>query len=349
MDARRDRPRADDDARAGPVLRGPRALQEHPQHVHDVPRRDRDRRRDVGARRLLAGLRRRRRDHRRPGPRLPAGRRLRAPRRHDDPAPAVHGLPGDLLHHHRRAGLGRGRRADALRGLPRLRGAVVGARLRGARPLGLRRRLAAGRRDARLRRRRAGRDGLRLLGAGGRAGRWRPQGLRAPGAAAPQRHLRAARRRPALVRLVRLQRRQRLLGRQLRRARLHQHAAVPGLHARRLVRARPAARPQGDGDRRGDGDHRRLRRHHPRGRLRQPGLGDGAGRGRRAAELRDHRLAPAHARGRDARRARRPRHRGLHRHPLHRLLRPAVLERGGGRPRSTATRASSAGRRWPRS
>ena len=60
----------------------------------------------------------------------------------DDPAPALLRLPGDLLHHHHGAGLGRGGRADALRRLPGLRGAVVGARLRGARPLGLRRRLA---------------------------------------------------------------------------------------------------------------------------------------------------------------------------------------------------------------
>ncbi len=74
-------------------------------------------------------------------------------------------------------------------------------------------------------------------------------------------------------------------------------------------------RPPGDGDRRGDGDHRRLRRDHAGGRLRQPGLGDGARRARGAAELRRDRLAPAHARRRDARRARRPRHRRLHRHP----------------------------------
>ena len=50
---------------------------------------------------------------------------------------------------------------------------------------------------------------------------------------------RAARRRPAVVRLVRLQRRQRVLDRQPRRARVHEHAAVPGVHAARLVRARP--------------------------------------------------------------------------------------------------------------
>ena len=52
----------------------------------------------------------------------------------------------------------------------------------------------------------------------------------------------------------------------------------PACTLRRLVRARPAARPAGDGDRRGDRDHRRLRRDHARGRLRQPGLGDGARR-----------------------------------------------------------------------
>ena len=53
---------------------------------------------------------------------------------------------------------------------------------------------------------------------------------------------------------------------------------MPGLHAARLVRARPDPRPEGDGDRRRDRDHRRLRADHPRGRLRQPGLGDGARR-----------------------------------------------------------------------
>ena len=61
---------------------------------------------------------------------------------------------------------------------------------------------------------------------------------------------------------------------------------APGLHAGRLVRARPDARRQGHGDRRGDGDHRRLRRHHAGGRLHQPGLGDGARRARRSPELR---------------------------------------------------------------
>ena len=43
-------------------------------------------------------------------------------------------------------------------------------------------------------------------------------------------------------------------------------------------------------------------------------------------------LAPAHARGRDARRARGPRRRRLHGHPVHRLLRPEGVERRVGRP-----------------
>ena len=186
-------------------------------------------------------------------------------------------------------------------------------------------------RDARLRRRHPGRDGVRVLGAGRRDGRRRAQGLRPAGAAAPQRGLRAARRRAAVVRLVRLQRRQRVLDRRPERARLHEHAADAGLHARGLVRARPAARSPRDGDRRRDRDHRRLRRDHPGGGLHQPGVGDAARRARRAAELRRHRLASADAARRDARRARGARRRGPDRHPLHRVLRAGVMERRGGR------------------
>ena len=87
------------------------------------------------------------------------------------------------------------------------------------------------RRHPRLRRRHPGRDGLRLLGARRGARRRCAQGLRAAGAAAPQRRLRAARCRAAVVRLVRLQRRQRLQHRRQLDARVHQHAADPGLHA----------------------------------------------------------------------------------------------------------------------
>ena len=50
-------------------------------------------------------------------------------------------------------------------------------------------------------------------------------------------------------------------------SRVHEHAADPGLRTARLVRARRDPRPQGHGDRRGDGDHRRLRADHPGRRL----------------------------------------------------------------------------------
>ena len=81
---------------------------------------------------------------------------------------------------------------------------------------------------------------------------------------------------PAVVRLVRLQRRQRLLDRQRRRARVHEHAAAPGLHARRLVRARPASaagRSRRSARRRRSSSAASGSR--PAARLHQPGVGDG--------------------------------------------------------------------------
>ena len=93
--------------------------------------------------------------------------------------------------------------------------------------------------------------GSGLLGAGGRPRRGRAHGLRAPGAAPAQLGVRPARRGPAVVRLVRLQRRQRLLDRQPGRPGLHQHAPDAGLRAAGLVRrsttcaagtSRPSAR-----------------------------------------------------------------------------------------------------------
>ena len=116
-------------------------------------------------------------------------------------------------------------------------------------------------RHARLRRRRAGRDGLRLLGARGGARRRRAQGLRAPGAAAAQRGLRAARRR-ACCGSAGSASTAAAASRPATRAcsRSRTRCSRPACTLRRLVRARPDPRPQGDGDRRGDGDHRRLRR-----------------------------------------------------------------------------------------
>ena len=154
-----------------------------------------------------------------------------AARGDDDPAPAVHGLPGDLLHPHRRARLGRGRRADALRrrtsssprsgrcsstpcsrtGSSAAAGCSEGGTLdfAGGVPVEMA-------------------SGFSAFAAALVVGARKDYGRQALLPA--QRDLRPARRRPAVVRLVRLQRRQRLLGRRRRRARVHQHAA----------RARPA-------------------------------------------------------------------------------------------------------------
>ena len=65
-----------------------------------------------------------------------------------DSAPALHVLPGHVLHHHRGADLRRDRRAHALLGLRGVHLAVGGRRLRAGRALGVGRRLA-GRRWAR--------------------------------------------------------------------------------------------------------------------------------------------------------------------------------------------------------
>ena len=78
-----------------------------------------------------------------------------------------------------------------------------------------------------------------------------------------------------------------------RDALVHEHAARAGRDARRLDRARLRAQREGDGDRRRDGDHRRLRPDHAGRRLHQPDVGDPARRARRDPELLLHRLAAA--------------------------------------------------------
>ena len=56
----------------------------------------------------------------------------------------------------------------------------------------------------------------------------------------------------------------------------HEHALRPRSYTLAVsVRARRAARPEGDGDRSGDRDHRPLAARYARGRLHQPGMGDG--------------------------------------------------------------------------
>ncbi len=218
---------AADDAGARPLLRRAGALEEHAEHVHDVHRRARRRHRRLGrwsatrspsarATAIIGGL-----DYA-----FLNDVDVRAARRDDDPPPPLHGLPGHAsASSPSRSSPARSSSGCASAPSSLFAVALVDPRLRRPRPLGLRRRLADGEGHARLRRRRAGRDGLGLLGARGGARRRRAQGLRPPGAPAAQRRLRAARRRPALVRLVRLQRRQRVLDRRACGARLHQHAA----------------------------------------------------------------------------------------------------------------------------
>ena len=310
---------------------------------------------DLGAGRLLARLRRQRRPDRRPRLRRPATTSTFEPaRRDDDPAPALHGLPGDLLHHHRRARLRRGGRADALR-----------------------RRSWSSPRSGRC-------SSTRCSPTGPSAAAGWPRGgtLDFAGGVPVEMGSGFSALAAALVVGARKD-----YGRQA----LLPHNAVyvllgagllwfgwfgfnggsgfstgnPSVLAFTNTLLTPACTlvvwfvldlirgRQGDRDRRRDRDHRRLRADHPGGRLRQPRLGDGARRARRAALLRGDRLAAAHPGRRDARRARRPRRRRLHRHPLHRLLRPARLERRLRRPllrqRRPARRPGAGGARRARS
>ena len=125
-----------------------------------------------------------------------------------DPGHCLHGLPDDVRGHHAGPHHRRLRRAQALQGLRPLHPAVDDARLLADRPLGLgRRRLAAQAGRPRLRRWHRRPHQLRRRGAGrgpgpGAAGEARVRAVRAA-----RRPPDGPRRRPALVRLVRLQRR----------------------------------------------------------------------------------------------------------------------------------------------
>ena len=244
------------------LLRGPRAREEHAQHVHDVHRRDRGRRPSRGRSSATRSRSTATGDSSaasttsvlhdvtfepRDGTTIPQLRLL--------------GLPGDLLHHHGRAGVGRRRRADALR-----------------------RRSWSSRRCGRCSSTRCSRTGPSAA-AGCRATgrstspaacrsrwapasrRWRPRSssarARTTGArrscrttpstccsapaccgSAGSASTAAAASRPGNTSVLAFT----------------NTLLTPGLHAGRLVRARPDARPAGDRDRRGDRDHRRLRR-----------------------------------------------------------------------------------------
>ena len=157
---------------------------------------------------LLLG--RRRRDHRQPGPGLPARHRSdHAVRRRADPHAGLRGLPDDVRHHHAGPDHRRLQQPGAFPGLPDLPGAVAAAGLLpvrahdlGRRPAGQVGRARLRRRHCRAQHRRHGRPGLGPVRGqapcqGGGAA-LHPAG--GPG------------HRPALVRLVRLQRRQRTAG-----------------------------------------------------------------------------------------------------------------------------------------
>ena len=224
-----------------------------------------------------------------------------------DPAPPLHGLPGHLRDHHRRPRVGRDRRADALRGLPRLHHAVEPRRLRPGRALGLGRRLPRedGRPRLRGRHRRPRQRGHRRPRGRGRD---RPaQGLRPAGHPAAQRALHAPRRGAAVVRLVRLQRRQRARRERDRGPRLREHHARPRRDARGLDRARPPAQRQGHRGRRRHRHRGRPRGDHPGGRLHRPPARARPRRAGRLPELLRPRLPRAHAARRLARRGGRPR------------------------------------------
>ena len=186
----------------------------------------------------------------------PERRRPRASGHH--PALPVHGLPGHVLHHHGGADLRRDRRADAVLGLCRVHHAVGAGRLRADRPLGLGRRLAGRHGRPRFRRRHRRARERRRGGAGRGPRRRQAPRLQDRRAHAAQRAVRAARRRPALVRLVRLQRRQRAGGGQLRGAGLYHDVPRADGDAGRVDAARLRPRRQADGGRRGHGHRRRT-------------------------------------------------------------------------------------------
>ena len=194
--------------------------------------------------------------------------------------------PGHVRHHHGGAHLGRGRRAHAVLRLRHLHLAVGGGRLFARSPTG------------------SGAGGwLADMGAldfaGGTVvhvnagvaalvgGDLRRQAARLSLVVAPpaQRAVHAARRRPALVRLVRLQRRQRAGGEPDRGPRVHHDDVRAGRRARRLDPARWHPPPTVDGGRCGNRDRRRPRRHHAGGGLRLPDERDCPRRDRRGAQL----------------------------------------------------------------
>ena len=126
-----------------------------------------------------------------------------------------------------------GGRAHAVQRLPRVHRAVGARGVCAGRALGLGRRVPGDDGRARFRRRRGRACECGIGGAGRGGGGRSAQGLRASRHPPAQRALHDARRRPVVVRLVRLQRRQRAIGRHDGHPRLHEHAArARGRHSR---------------------------------------------------------------------------------------------------------------------
>ena len=265
LDARRDGARPADDARPRALLRGARALEEHAQHVHDVHRGDRGRHGHLGGGRLLARVQRGQRHHR------------RASTTRSSTTSASTPLEGPTIPHLVffafqatfciiTTALVSGAVVERMRFSAFLVFAALWSVLVysvlahwgfGAGWL-----FNGGTLDF------AGgiavemASGFSALAAALVVGARKDYGRQALLPA--QRRLRSGRRRAAVVRLVRVQRRQWVQHRRTQRAGLHQHAADAGVHAARVVPARRDPRPADDRDRRGDGDHRRLRGDHAR-------------------------------------------------------------------------------------
>ena len=166
---------------------------------------------------------------------------------------AVRHLPAGLRDRHRRTGQRRHRRPRQVRGVGGVRPAVDGRGVRRGRALGVGAgRLAVRARRARLRGRPGRRNRLRHVGAGAGSGA-RPAHRFQEGRDAPaQPAVRAARLRPAVVRLVRVQRRLRAGRQRDGLGGLPQHAG------RRLPRHAGLAHRRADPRRQADHVRRRL-------------------------------------------------------------------------------------------
>ena len=210
LDDRRHRAGADDDdPRPGAVLLRHGAQEERAGHHGAEPVRGGADLGAVGGVRLFAGVRRRRRLDRLVRPAVPGrhdhGRRQSAGE--DHPGSAVHALPDDVCGHHGGAGGGLGRRPDAVLGLSAVFGRLVHAGLCAAGALGLGRRLPRQRRRAGFRRRPGGASVRRHRRPGrGQGDRPAPR-LRHGQSVAVRSVAGGDRHRPAVGRLVRLQRR----------------------------------------------------------------------------------------------------------------------------------------------